>query len=819
MRVTAHRAALLTAVFLASTLPVSMVSGQSALKALEVDLTGAQPSYGPGALKAGGTNAAGSSIAVNQYYLTIDGVPAIPVMGEMHYYRYPRQYWEEQLLKMKAGGVNIVATYAHWILHEEREGVWNWSGDRDLRAFVDLAGKLGMKVILRVGPYGHGEVRNGGFPDWLLGRPVTVRSNDPEYLRYVSILYRQIADQVRGKLFADGGPIIAIQLENELQHSASPWALNYPGQTLDFTVAPADKGVTRSQLGTPVAANPRAQVGVEHMKRLNEIALDAGLDAPLWTATGWGNAAILADGTLPVQAAYAYPSWETKAAPSPLYTYKNLQRDPDYAPVSYDATQYPYMAAELGPGMINNYSRRPVIPAQSADALVNRFLGSGSNGIGYYMFQSGTTPRGERSFLADEAFAYPHMSYDFGGPLGEFGEVRPTFQRLKLLHFFMDSFGDRLAPMPVHLPPNAESIAATDVKQVRYAARGANGSGFIFVNNFQDHVKNDDQAARFDIHTPQGNVSLPLTGELRIPAGENMILPVNFDMAGVRLVSATVQPLTKLRSGGAGHFVFFGRSGVARQFVFTGDADVRTGGDGCTVRPVSSHKLVECAPAALARFEVTSGGRSAKVVLLDHDAALKSWVVGDAENQRLLISDAAPLPHDGGTAFRSIGSNVTAVRVYPASDQAPRVVGSGTVRKLATLRGFSGFELGQTAYTPPVRSEWPATNKLTVQFPDTRLPAGVVDVWLTLPYQADTAMAFVGGELVADHFYDGLPWRIGTKRFLGRDGHMLFYFRPLQSEMPFYADLPDKPNLKKGEELIRADPVTFTPEYETVVRF
>lgn len=88
-----------------------------------------------------------------------------PVMGEIHYSRYPEQYWKEALLKMKAGGVVIVSSYTIWIHHEEIENNWDFSGSRNLRKFVQLIQECNLKMCLRIGPWVHAEVRNGGFPD------------------------------------------------------------------------------------------------------------------------------------------------------------------------------------------------------------------------------------------------------------------------------------------------------------------------------------------------------------------------------------------------------------------------------------------------------------------------------------------------------------------------------------------------------------------------------------------------------------------------------------------------------------------------------
>lgn len=39
-----------------------------------------------GHLKMGGSNPSGGNISVNSYYMSIDGKPVIPVMGEFHFY-------------------------------------------------------------------------------------------------------------------------------------------------------------------------------------------------------------------------------------------------------------------------------------------------------------------------------------------------------------------------------------------------------------------------------------------------------------------------------------------------------------------------------------------------------------------------------------------------------------------------------------------------------------------------------------------------------------------------------------------------------------
>ena len=205
-----------------------------------------------------------------------DGRPWFPVMGEMHYTRYKEELWEESLRKMKAGGVTVVSTYVIWIHHEEEKGVFDFSGCRDLNRYLKLCGKVGLEVLLRLGPWVHGEVRNGGFPDWVveLGKEgVGLRSNDEAYLGYVRRYWQQIWQQVQGLLVKDGGPVIGVQIENEYGH----------------------------------VGGHRGEEGEAHMRRLTALAKEIGLDVPLYTATGWGGACI--GDCLPVMGGYCEAPW------------------------------------------------------------------------------------------------------------------------------------------------------------------------------------------------------------------------------------------------------------------------------------------------------------------------------------------------------------------------------------------------------------------------------------------------------------------------------------------------------------------------------
>ncbi|MFQ9873244.1 MAG: beta-galactosidase, partial [Oscillospiraceae bacterium] len=166
-----------------------------------------------GHLKMGDTSADGIRFEVNNLYAVWDSMPVIPIMGEFHYSRYDARQWETELIKMKSCGISVVASYLMWIHHEEEEGIFDFNGNRNVREFVKLCEKLGLQVFLRPGPWVHGEMRNGGFPDWLLRKPFSLRENDEGYLFYVRRLFQEYFRQLKGLLYCDGGPIIGIQLE------------------------------------------------------------------------------------------------------------------------------------------------------------------------------------------------------------------------------------------------------------------------------------------------------------------------------------------------------------------------------------------------------------------------------------------------------------------------------------------------------------------------------------------------------------------------------------------------------------------------------
>ena len=146
-----------------------------------------------------------------------DGEPFRYISGSFHYFRVPRFYWKDRLMKMKAGGLNAVQTYIAWNVHEPVQGQYNFEGDADFVSFIELANSLGLLLIVRAGPYICAEWDFGGFPAWLLNdTSIALRSSkDKRYLDAVDSWMSVVLPKVRPLLYANGGPVISVQVENE----------------------------------------------------------------------------------------------------------------------------------------------------------------------------------------------------------------------------------------------------------------------------------------------------------------------------------------------------------------------------------------------------------------------------------------------------------------------------------------------------------------------------------------------------------------------------------------------------------------------------
>ncbi|MCX4764961.1 beta-galactosidase [Streptomyces sp. NBC_01275] len=729
--------------------------------------------------------AATDPIEVTSRWLTRGGRPWFPVSGEFHYSRYPARSWEEELLKMKAGGITAVASYVIWIHHEETEGGVRFDGARDLRRFALLCARHGLDFIPRIGPWSHAEVRNGGLPDWVSARTAATRTDDPAYLAAVHPWFQAIAAQLHGLDRANGGPIVAIQIENELY--------DQPG----------------------------------HLLTLKRMAQEAGLSAPLWTSTAWGGVQLPGDELLPLYGGYPETFWTEADGGWPDTCRKHFffthQRDDegigaDLRPTTVRGTdpeayadRFPWATCELGGGMAVSYHRRPRVEAADVGALGLTKIGCGSVWQGYYMFHGGTNPTGELTTLQEShATAYPNdlpvLTYDFQAPLGEYGQYRPSYDELRLQHLMLADFGSTIAPMESTLPDKRPQ-GQHDRDTLRWAVRGADdGAGFLFVTNHQPHEPLPDHPeTTFTVAFPQAPpLTLPST-PVTVPAGAYFCWPLRLDVAGLRLDWATAQPVCTVADDGRTLLVLAATDGMAPELAL----DARTVRSyttppGATVTDVTDSAdgadrilITGLRPGtdALVELETTGGGRI-DVLVLDAASARTAYR-GEAWGAQRLVLCADGVVFDAAAdevrVHTRTADPTTSLSVLPAPHRPPKVPG-------ATVKESGDGALIRYTLVPDTEAPAPPAPALTPLRPAGRPPApatGVlgrasapadehydtaaavyrVDVphpapegtLLRLHWTGDAARAYVGEELVADQFFAGRPWDIALDRLPAGD--------------------------------------------------
>ncbi|MGH7524206.1 MAG: glycoside hydrolase family 35 protein [Gemmatimonadales bacterium] len=149
-------------------------------------------------------------------HFVLDSKPFQVISGEMHYARIPREYWRARLRMARAMGLNTISTYVFWNLHEPRPGQYVFSGQNDVAEYIRIAQQEGLKVILRPGPYVCAEWDLGGYPAWLLAdSSMILRSTQPQFTRAAARWLDRLGHELAPLLASHGGPIIAVQVENE----------------------------------------------------------------------------------------------------------------------------------------------------------------------------------------------------------------------------------------------------------------------------------------------------------------------------------------------------------------------------------------------------------------------------------------------------------------------------------------------------------------------------------------------------------------------------------------------------------------------------
>lgn len=733
------------------------------------------------------TNPDGVAITLNNYYLMKGGKPWLPVMGEMHYSRYPDNLWNDAVKKMKAGGLEIVATYCFWIHHEEIEGQFDFTGRRNLRRFIETCKDNHMYVLLRIGPFCNGEVRNGGIPDWVKQKGIKSRTNDPEYLKLARTLYQQYFNQVKGLLYKDGGPIIGVQLDNELN-------------------------------------NP------EHILELKKIAREIGFDVPLYTVTGWNNVVIPEKEVIPMQAGYPDDFWSggvNRNAPNPQYLFMsgipiNTGVGTDVLPVletygkrTYNPSDYPWMLAELGLGMQWTQRRRPVIDDRDAGALMLVKLAGGANCIGYYMYLGGSNPDGKVTPLG-AGRGMPLISYDYQGAISEFGEMPRKYHVLKLAHYFIQDFGSSLAPM-IPSMPSKRPAGVEDVNTFRCMVRADKNSGYLFFSNYQRYVENKN-LDNVQVQVKLGNSTVTIPSKpITIPKDVFGIWPINLNMNDAVLEYATAQLFARFPGKDEDVYFFFAHNGIAPEFSFKSNtiSNIDVGKNQVTKNSEQTSVFVKNPGITNTILVKSNAGKKIRICILPYDVALRATEVEFRGETRLAITDGAnAISGEKNLDILSSGTAKGAIWMYPAPETLKM---AGTILKGKDEGIFRKFEWSVKRKNIDVELKQISTGnnpKYEVSIPPDALN-GIYDVQLDIAHKCDYLTARLDDHLIGDWYYIGMHYRPSLlhwgRQVLGKT--ISFELTPLTTQTQCFIEKEYRPDFSLKQAYAEISSVKAIPVY------
>lgn len=300
----------------------------------------------------------------------IHGRRRLLISGEVHYARSPRAEWPALLDRSRACGLNTIATYVFWNWHEPERDRFAFTGDHDLRAFVELCGERGLNVLLRLGPYCCAEWNYGGYPAWLREEPgITIRTwNDP-YLRRVETYFHRLCAEIRPCLATNGGPVVLCQVENEYANVARRYG----------------------------------NEGQRYLAWMADLARERGIDVPIIMCEG------AAEGAIETVNGFSIPDARSAAFRA---------AHPDL----------PMIWTEFWPAWYDTWGFQPHRrDARNIARHLLHFVSRGGSGWNYYMWHGGTNFGRTSMYLQT-------TSYGFDAPLDEHGRLTVKGAYLARLH-------------------------------------------------------------------------------------------------------------------------------------------------------------------------------------------------------------------------------------------------------------------------------------------------------------------------------------------------------------------------------------------------
>jgi beta-galactosidase len=496
--------------------------------------------------------------------------------------------------------------------------------------------------------------------------------------------------------------------------------------------------------------------------------------------------------------------------------------------------------------MMNSYHRRILVNPKDAEATTLIKLGSGSTLPGYYMYHGGVNPDGQLTTLMEsQATGYwndmPVKNYDFQAPLGQYGQIREQYHRLRRLHLFLHEWGSMLAGMPATMPDQRPE-GKNDFDTLRWSARSDGKSGFVFVNNYQ-RLQNmpPKKDVQFRINLPDGPITFP-QDPVEIPSNACLIWPFNLELGhGVRLLWATAQPLTAIDDGKVRTVFFSETMGVPAQFAFetNGPAIEAITGQITPGKTASLLGGMKPGPMVAAKVRLADGS-SVQIVVLDEACSLAFWkgtlqgrdrvfltqagLVLDGDNLRLTATTPADLSvaiYPAPTSLAAEGGDIagkTEGIFQRFTPQSPRVVKiNATFKEVQTAGPAREIPVGkieQPVAAAPLDADFEKAAVWRIKIP------AVIDLCtdpiLRLHYAGDVARVTLNGKLITDDFYNGNVFDIGLRRHAPDilKGDLRVAILPLRKDAPIYMAESARPDFGGAASVAALKGIEILPRYQ-----
>ncbi|MBO0600607.1 beta-galactosidase [Sporosarcina sp. E16_3] len=352
-----------------------------------------------------------SNLKVEDGQFIINNEPIQFISGAIHYFRVVPEYWEDRLLKLKACGFNAVETYVPWNLHEPKEGKFSFEGIANIEEFIQIAGRIGLHVIVRPSPYICAEWEFGGLPSWLIADSnMRLRSHYEPFLEKVDNYFDVLLAKLKPLLQTNGGPVVAMQIENEYGSFGN------------------DK---------------------QYLNHIKEAMIARGIDVLLFTSDGPSDL-MFQGGT--VDNVLATANFGSNPAGAFEVLQKNFPNSPN-------------MCMEFWNGWFDHWGeehhqRDPGDTAATLAEMLER-----GDSVNFYMFHGGTNFGFYNGANYGNDYQPTVTSYDYDCPVSEVGDITPKYLAVREVIAKHKDIGELILPEPIP-KMNYGAVAMTESIQL-----------------------------------------------------------------------------------------------------------------------------------------------------------------------------------------------------------------------------------------------------------------------------------------------------------------------------------------------------------------